>query len=490
MIRNLRKATRGTASDAARSFVREEGGAVLILWAMFLAVAFGFLALSFDLGRVNTTQTQLQSFADQVALAAAGELDGRPDAIDRATRAAQGLVADEQAYATGSQSLGAQDFRLTFLRSLPASDSAPATDTTTDGRVARYAQVIVNQRQVPTPFAAINAALNGNGGANQQSAVSAVATAGFTSWACDVTPLFFCAPDATWRAKNNVGQQIQLRTGNGSFWGPGNFGFLDPTALPVDDEGPCAGKNGAQLYRCLVGAERAITSCIQTETGLATQPGQRQGLADAFNTRFDIYRGAMQSEKNDINYRPAPNTVQGTAPSGGSCRRNNPPASDASPLPRDPEIIAGASRFGSGNWDRAGYVASNHGGSYPLGTDANSTRYEMYLAEIAAMPTNTPNVPLPLKTQETGLPQCHNLGPVSDPERRVLVAAAIDCSGLNSPTGSTTVIPLEYVKVFMTEPVGATGNDFDIMVEVVDTAGGVGSAGLTGVYQDFIQLYR
>jgi hypothetical protein len=38
--------------------------------------------------------------------------------------------------------------------------------------------------------------------------------------------------------------------------------------------------------------------------------------------------------------------------------------------------------------------------------------------------------------------------------------------------------------------VQSAGSDTDIMVEVVDTAGGVGSGAITGVYNDFIQLYR
>jgi Flp pilus assembly protein TadG len=91
-----------TPSLPAR-FARDERGAILILWALFLAVAFGFLALAFDLGRLATTQTQLQSFADQVALAAAGELDGRPGARDRARAAAENLVAGQQTFGQGSQ---------------------------------------------------------------------------------------------------------------------------------------------------------------------------------------------------------------------------------------------------------------------------------------------------------------------------------------------------------------------------------------------------
>jgi hypothetical protein len=476
------------------TFARGEDGAILILWALFLAVAMGFMALTFDLGRVASTQSELQSFADQVALASAGELDGRPDAITRATAAAANLITDSQTYAEGTTVLsGAASYTMTFLRALPADDRAAATATTTDPRAARYVNIEVAERTVLTPFAAANAALNGNPTQNVASTISASATAGMTSWACDVTPLMFCVPNASWRARDNIGDQILLRSGGGgSAWGPGNFGFLDVTSLPVDSTGPCNGLNGAQLYRCLVGAERGITACIRTDAGVDTQTGQRVGLAEAFNTRFDIFQGGMSGYRTDAAYRPAPNTVQGTLPRGGnSCRGNNTNVSDAMPLPRDTCLISGScGRFGNGSWNRTAYVAANHASIYPAGTNASSTRYQMYLAEIAAARSRTDpnNVPLPGKT-ETGAPMCHtSVSP--DPDRRTVIAAAIDC-GANAISGSArNVVPLEYVKLFMTEPVQSASNDTDILVEVIDTAGGVGSGAINGVYNDFIQLYR
>ena len=476
------------------AFARAEDGSVLVLWALFLAVALGFLALSFDLGRVASTQSELQSFADQVALASAGELDGRPDAITRATAAAAGLISDSQTYATGSTRLsGAGDYTLTFLSTLPTDDRAAATAVTTDARQARYVRVRVADHSVRTPFAAANAALNGDATANVQSTFGASATAGMTSWACDVTPLMFCVPNASWRARDNIGKQILLRSGGGgAAWGPGNFGFLDVTSLPVDTTGPCNGLNGAQLYRCLVGAERGITACIRTDAGVDTQTGQRVGLAEAFNTRFDIFQGSMSSRASDSAYRPAPNTIQGTKPRGkASCRGNNTDPSDAMALPRDNCLIAGTcGRYGDGTWNRAAYVTKNHHGTYPAGTSSTSSRYQMYLAEITAARSRTApnNVPLPGYT-ETGAPMCHSsVSP--DPDRRTVIAAAIDCTA-NAISGSTrNVVPLEYVKLFMTEPVQSSGSDTDIMVEVVNTAGGVGSGAVTGVYNDFIQLYR
>lgn len=479
-----------------RRFGAEEEGAVLVFWGMFLAVAFGFLALAVDFGRVAGTQTELQSFADQVALAAAGELDGRGDAITRATTAARQLISDWQTYTAGGHTLsGSEDFTLTFRTSLPSSDTVAAGSVTTDPRLARFVTVRVNTQNVPTPYAYVAGVLIGNPN-RDDSQIFAEATAGTSAFACDVTPLMFCVPDATWRADANRGDQIMLRSGGqGAAWGPGNFGFLDPTTLPTDEAGPCAGETGANLYRCLVGAERAVTSCLRVDQLVDTQTGQRVGLAEAFNTRFDIYRGNMQNVTRNAAYRPAPNTVQGTLPRGGSsCRGNNTDVSDAMPLPRDTCIVNGTcGRFGDGNWNRATYVAQNHGGVYPTGTSAASTRYAMYLAEIAAAKTRTApnNVPLP-GMRETGAPQCHQSGPSPDPDRRTVVAAAVDCTTQNITGNTRNVVPLEYVRLFMTEPVASPGgtSDAEIMVEVIGSAGGIGSGTMTGSFRELVQLYR
>ena len=491
-----------------RRHVRDEGGAVLVMVALFLAVAFGFLALAVDFGRVASTQSEMQSYADQVALAAAGELDGRADAITRARSAADRLIRDWATYAEGDRRLaGSADFQLTFLTTLPADDRAALTATTTEGRRARYVEVRVNETTVPTPFGAVAAAIRGQAGAQQSSEVGAVAVAGTASYACDVTPLMFCVPNGDWRAANNIGRQIRLRSGGqGAAWGPGNFGFLDPASLATDANGPCAGLNGAQLYRCLVGAERAVTTCIRTDQGVDTLTGQRNGLAEAFNTRFDLFVGSMQSYRTDPAYRPAPNTVQGTLAQRGNgngngngnnnnrpaCRGNNVDPSDAIALPRDTCIAAGTcGRFGDGNWSRSTYVTRNHGGRYPLGTGPTSTRYAVYLAEIAAARSRAApnNVPLP-GMQETGAPSCHNMGGTADTARRNLIAAAIDCTANNIQGNTTGVVPLEYVELFLTEPVGTSGNDTDIFVEVVGGAGGFGSAAGVGAYRDLVQLFR
>jgi Flp pilus assembly protein TadG len=498
------------ARTTSAGFARDERGAVLVLWALFLAVAFGFLALAFDLGRIATTQAQLQSFADQVALAAAGELDGRTDSITRATAAANGLIDGQQTFANGSQALGGSgDYTLTFLSTLPATDTAAATATTTDGRLARYVRVNVTQRTVLTPFAHVNAVLNG--GSQVSAGITASATAGFTSYACDITPLFFCVPNNGWRAKDNIGKQIEAVSGSsgGGAWTPGNFGFLDPTVLPTDPTGPCKDENGAQLYRCLIGAERGITQCIETTQLLLTRPGQAVGLTEFFNTRFDLFEGGMKSYANKAAYRPAPNVLSdlwtdGTGKGGGN--GTTPPVPPN--LPKDSCIAAGTCRFGTGDWNRDTYLQTYHQNLWPIPNDpkpsselpprASITRWDIYQAEIRSarargdqgMPTSTTT-----GFATMGRPGNHDTAKTAaqrallDPNRRIVVAAAVDCGG-QSMNGRSNVAALEYVRLFMTEPVRNAGSDSRILAEIVGTAGGIGSGALEASYRDFIQLYR
>jgi len=279
--------------------------------------------------------------------------------------------------------------------------------------------------------------------------------------------------------------------GGGSAWGPGDFGFLDPAKINVDPNGPCAGLNGVQLDACLIGAVGSITQCFQ-QRGVDTEPGQKVGIEDAiFNVRFDIFKGIMNGKKNDPLYAPAPSVIKGIIPNGGGrCVGGNPqPSPDTVGLPRD-DCFPGCGRFGDGNWSvgRTNYDNTNYGGPVPIPT---TTRFEYYKAELAAANGG----PILTGRSETGLPMCATSTPSTDPERRVVIAAGIDCTA-NPIVGQTNNVPVqEFFRMFLTEPVGNDGNSpptLDLWVEVVGSAGGpgAGSGGTGGVFRDVVQLYR
>ncbi|MFD1156586.1 Tad domain-containing protein [Roseovarius aestuarii] len=472
-------------------FKSDECGAMLVFWGVSFAVILGIVALSFDMGRIAVTRTELQSFADSVALASAGELDGRADAITRATAAAANMISDNKTYGSGNATLqGAADYTLTFLSSLPASDTSAITAVTNDPAEARYVRVTTTPSTVNLTFAAAFSALMGVPGPDNQAGASAVA--GFTQFACDVTPLMFCIPNSSFNADNNIGDMVRLRAGgNGAAWGPGDFGFLDPNNVKVDQSGPCAGLSGVQLDACLLGAIDVITQCFD-QRGVDMEPGQKVGIEDAiFNIRFDIYKSTQQGKKNDPDYAPAPNVIKGIVPQGGgTCIGQNEQISpDTVGMPRDDCFGSGScARFGDGNWSggRVTYVNTNYAGTDPH--PGATTRYQYYKAEIAAAGTGD----ILSGLAETGRPQCSS-NQSADPDRRVVIAAGIDCAA-NSIKGSATNVPVkEFVKIFLTEPVGDDGTSpptLDIWGEVIGSAGGQGAGGSGGVFKDVVQLYR
>lgn len=490
----------------AMTIWQDEEGAIIILWAVVLVVVLGLVALLFDFGQKAATQSELQSFADQVALAAAGELDGKSDAITRATQAAAALIVDQQTFGSGDRALsGAADYTLTFYRTLPGDDTASASaGATTSAAQAAFVEARVTPVTVPFTFLGAYDLFAGTSTANP--GLGATAVAGFTQYACDITPLMFCIPSANFRAKDNIGKMILLRAGgNNAAWGPGDFGFLDPAGLQVDPAGPCAGLSGAQRTVCLIGASGALTQCF-SQRGVNLEPGQKVGIENsAFNVRFDRYGTMLNSEKNNPVYAPAPNVISGQVPKssgkggggGSACIGNNPdPSPNTVGLPRDTCFAAGTcgsgNRFGDGNWTagRANYVTMNYGAGVTDPQASATTRYKYYLGEIASAGggASTTRI-LPAGRAESGRPQCSSRQS-SDPDRRVVVAAGIDCVA-NSIRGSASNVPVhEFVKLFLTEPVGNTST-FDMYVEIVDSAeSGSGSGGTGGIFHDVVQLYR
>lgn len=479
-------------------FARDETGAILLFWAFALAVVLGIVALSFDLGRVASTQSELQSYADHVALAAAGELDGKADSITRATAAAAALIADSQTFGQGGQALSSADYTIDFFATLPASDLsamvAPSPPVAPDKAV--YARVTLTPRTVSYTFGAALQVLTGT--ARADPSVGASAVAGFTQYACDITPMMFCIPSPSFDADNPAtrGDMIRLRSGgNGAAWGPGNFGFLEPTTVALDASGNCAGSGGTgPTLRCVLGAVGNITQCFAVR-GVNTEPGQKVGITnDALNTRFDMWSGAMKSEKNNPVYAPAPNVIKGIEPkSGGACNWNNPQATtDTAALPRD-DCFGGCAPYGNGTWaaGRATYVAKNYGGADPH--PSASTRYAYYLAEIAAAGGAGASSPILSGRSETGRPMC-SPNQSSDPDRRVIIAAGIDCTA-NPISGRATAVPVhQMVKMFITEPVVDNGqtNGLDIYAEIIGRADspGSGSVGSGAIFHDVVQLYR
>ncbi|MGR3662186.1 MAG: pilus assembly protein TadG-related protein [Paracoccaceae bacterium] len=522
-------------------FSHDQRGTIAILWAVALVAVLGLVAATFEVGKMSSTHSELQSFVDNVAIAAAAELDGGADAITNSVAAAN-LISDKITFTTDTKTVsGPGDFTLVFHALLPDDDTdALGADITTNPGLAQYVEVIANPKAVGMTFLrTVNGLLGNPLGTDPQ--ITATAVAGYTQAACDITPLMFCLPsgggsvtDGHWGL--DIGDMMLLRSGggNGTAWGPGNFGFIDLDAFQ-DTSGVCADEGGNKLA-CLIAAQNGITQCI-LKRGFDTEPGQKEGITSAaFNVRFDIYQAVLNGKKGNKDFAPAPNVIKGVKPKGGSCiRGNSEDTTDTIALPRDTCFSTGCggnNRFGDGDWDRPDYLNKNHDittlGETPdrSGSDTHlptlaadeakaGSRYAMYLREIKWGQTNPYSKPigdgpstgaaniLHPDLSESGLPQCSSATP-GGPERRLIIAVGVDCENSPIPIKGRAkgVAPELYVQIFLTEPVGEDPQfnedgskkapKFNIYEEVVSFPDPIGSGagGTSGKFHDIVQLYR
>ncbi|WP_050931379.1 Tad domain-containing protein [Aestuariivita boseongensis] len=515
------------------AFRKSEDGAILVFVAVALSVMIGMAALAFDFGRVTTTQAELQSFADNVALAAAGELDGKIDSITRATNAAANMISDTQTFGVRNrdQTLsGEADYQLFFYSEPPNMETEPAQPAQlldpadpASALVAAFVRVVVDDHEVDTPLAAATASLVGN--AYRFGTVSAEAVAGFTLIACDITPMFICLPQPSLNL--SAGQMVKMvsQGGGNDQWGPGNFGFLEANSvLGIDPAGACASAPAGQEDACALAASQAVSMCF-SQRGVETSPGLSVGnMIAGFNTRFDRYDASSGQFQNDNkydvdNFAAAPNVLDGwiTQAQGDNCTSVPAPEYEVDGV-IDPTATVGlplddcfenggcsGGRIGDGDFS-AGlqkYLTVNYGADFSAETPAGipawfpttGTRQDIYNAEIANQSALEAILSAGGKA-ETSLPGCQppSTG-AANPRRRVIVTAGIDCVTYQSQlNGGSGVIPVtSFVEIFLVRPSESDGTGADAVIwgEVVGTIdSGTGGLGVGGILHDVVQLYR
>jgi len=461
-----------------KSFAKNTSGSVAIWAAFSTPVLVGGAALSVDASRLYNMDNDLQSASDALARAGAAELDQRSDSLQRAKRAVQNLVSNDQKFAKDGKGKVEID-TIRFLKS----DAVNATDITYNPSEAKYVEVKVKPEDVATlfPTSLVKKMTD--------TTLSAKSVAGFDQGVCGGAPIFICNPQegknqniyAAMEDPNFRRKLIQFKTpgGHKSQYGPGNFGYLDPKG----------GNAGAAEIREALGKD--ITNfCMSKSAGVTLRPGNIASAAHGFNTRFDIYEGSFKNKKNDPDYAPAANVVKGYAGKKACSTSAN---SDALGMPRDNCFESGActesnGRIGTGNWDFVEYMKVNHnfmrqitieGTTYRLNYSDHTvspatppSRYDLYRWEIdtncvpGKVTYGTANTP------EEGTPQCHSYGPSTTvADRRIIHAAVLNCGMIEesgeSMSGRTGPLPVEtFVKVFLTEPMGK-GKDNIIWGEIV-----------------------
>lgn len=450
---------RGRLGEGARSFLRDESGAVLAVIALVIPAVIGLVSLSADGGRLMNLNTELQAIADAAAIAGAWELDGADDAIDRAIAAAMGTLASspQNAPLLAMDGSGPQiDLAsIQFFSCLEEEEGCldlGGDVSTFDPTEAVYIKVTTVPRASENIFAPV-LALAG------QSSTSATATAGSTIVACNVQPLMMCNP---YEPSGNEfsaepGQMFIFKAkpetagGGGTSFAPGDFALVDP---------PGETSSGATAVRDLLslqGRKVCITNRLSPRSGHATNM-----VNWGVNVRFDLPPGGGQL--NRMNQTPAPNVVKGMIGGGadgcnfqGGSYEEHPEAR----LPQDQNMTAyGAVRIGDAEGSDMSqaamdqYWSYHHGAPWPTGGSAPTTRYEAYLLELEMLQSGWGRDP----PNEQPAPRCapHSNNTSIDepiPERRIMNVAIVDCLRFGIRGNSVNFVrPDKYAEFFITEP--------------------------------------
>ncbi|TPI35047.1 hypothetical protein FJW08_00630 [Mesorhizobium sp. B3-2-1] len=478
-----------------RAFWNDQRGVAMLFAAILVPVLVGLSLLAIDMSRANGLHNDMQKGADAFALAAAAELDGNTDAISRANRAIGYLLTTNATKfsTSGYHTLVAADLTVTYLSGIPANDSiglsAAGVDenavnwSTTDPKVAKFAEVTVNSTAFATIFPASFV------GSNDTMNLQTQSVAGFNNALCQFTPMFICNPYASIGAlqtalSGTTKPMIWLKEQQGGAsaqYGPGNYGFL---SSPEGDK-----STGALTEMFAVTSPPACYS----QNGVTTRPGNIPPVNDGINTRFDIFSNGGPYKTDPSINPPAPNVRKGMVVKNAgkpSCTYDVPNSGQANnykALPRDNCFYSGgctqAGVLGDGSWDFAGYWSVNHGNASTTGVTtscgASPSRYCVYKYEI-----DNPG----LKSgQEATAPQCNTTTQGAD--RRLLYVAIIDCNA-NSVKGGGQTLPVQaFASVFVTEPAGGPPNA-DIYGEMEDISTVVGQNTLKKLQRNEAQLYR
>jgi Flp pilus assembly protein TadG len=270
--------------------LRSTSGAVAPTVALSLTALIAAGGLAFDYARVAALDTELQNAADQAALAAATQLDGKAGTCLRARRAAREWLENESRFANDGAGRAVQlpsDLSdQCDAAAVPAGSSGAVrfwqdddgTVAATNASNARFVEVVFAGR-----FA--NYALTPIVSLFRSQDIVAAALAGVQKSMCKVPPVMICNPDEfsdpafTISAHTGKGMLLNARDDNQNYQ-PGGVSFLN-TGYEV--------KPGAAVLKKLLAQETLDEYECVAGSGVAIEPGGMLGVIDALNTRFDIY---------------------------------------------------------------------------------------------------------------------------------------------------------------------------------------------------------
>lgn len=263
--------------------LRRQHGAFLITFALFMLFLLGFMGIALDFGRLFVVKTELQTAVDSCALAAARELNGQDDAIDRARSA--GMEAGnsnnanlQSASWNGQGKLTATDTYIRFRKQ-------DYLTSTSDGKLARYAECQYSMNSIKLWLLQAMGAFTGdsvNWPNTGTVGARAVATRASAQTACPIPVKLIPGTKSTPDGQGYDRGDWVLGLSNDA--GGNNFGWAN---LSGNSNSANETKKEMQGY------------CGNPENITNANTSGVQGLDELWNARFGIYRQNATSERPD-----------------------------------------------------------------------------------------------------------------------------------------------------------------------------------------------
>ncbi|AKQ41357.1 hypothetical protein CP97_03875 [Aurantiacibacter atlanticus] len=479
------------------TYLQDQSGAVAATYAIAITGLIIVAGAAFDYNRIMSLDSEMQTAADQAALAGVTQLDKTDGACARAGNAAVELLRNitllsndsmgNAVTVNGGTTISIADDSCGSFNGITFYEDSAKTSVAATDESARFVEVIVDQRSARYSFTAIGGLI--------ESPARGQALAGLGTAICRVPPLMICNPTEPsnntdpyleFDVDNNIGAGVKL-VGNESYE-PGAFGFLETSF-----------GTGANGLKAALGWDVRGGDCTAVD-GVEVKNGLNASVMDAINTRFDL--------PGNGNNCPSINGISGTCSPSVNVRKdfvrqqNNSnwsvyqagsaanahlnayrPTSTATYAtlfgataapaimghPRDlchawnndgdcaAHNGGQSARMGTGDWDINAYWLSNFGANYAGQVSALTygaqpkgypTRYQVYRWEADQMVAgtlpgiaknvsgNTYAYAQPQPGRSLALPNSpYGLVPGSQSDRRRLSVAVLNCTALTTGTG-------------------------------------------------------
>jgi hypothetical protein len=211
--------------------------------------------------------------------------------------------------------------------------------------------------------------------------------------------------------------------------------------------------------------------------GNRTGNGQHKDIQDGINVLFD-----QRASGNGVDNTAAPIVIDGFATTNGGSCTNPPDVSATSPkVPRDQGFTGNVGNASPSLAALNAYWQLHHGANWPTVNGQPISRYQAYLQEVAG--TGNAGTWLTDAVEPHG-PRCNAAS--TDPRRRVLSVAVVDCNywGVD---GNSTFQYMKYADFFITESAQSAGSDASVYAEYIQTY----SSNETGsALHKTVKLYR